>query len=109
MSAQQKNILQCRLANLRKKQIEIVHYYDSGQCKDCEKVIKRYAHYLAVLTLQDHCDDSYLSCPKITGDICVYSEEAGGAGFTNPECTITITGGGPIEPNCSHPNITQPA
>jgi len=104
MSAEQKNILQCRLAGLRKQQIEIIHYYNSGQCKDCEEVIKRYTHYLAVLTLQDYCEDSYLSCPKITGEICVHNEEVG-AGFTTPACNITITGGVELAPDCSHPNI----
>ena len=104
MSAEQKNILQCRLANLRKQQIEIVHWYGAGDCKDCQETIFTYAHYLAVLSLSDYCEDSYLSCPKITGEVCVQNEEVSD-GFELVTCSPTITIPGPEEPSCENPTI----
>lgn len=107
MSAEQKNILQCRLADLRNQQIQINHWYGAGHCKDCQETIYRYTHYLAVLNLADYCEDSYLSCPKITGDICVHNE-AVGDGFVEVDCGVTATAVGPEEPDCEHPTIVIP-
>ena len=101
MSAEQINILQCRLTDLRNDQIVAVDHW-GVDCKDCEKTIFKYTHYLAVLLLD--CEDARLTCPKITGDICVHNPTVGdGQSFV--DCTPVITGDTPTEPDCENPII----
>lgn len=99
---EQINILQCRLAVLRDDHIQRVDWWGID-CDGCEDTIFRYTHYLAVLSMD--CEDARLSCPKITGEICVHNPTVG-AGQADLDCTPVITGDAPSAPDCVNPLIT---
>jgi hypothetical protein len=101
MSAEQINILECRLARLRNDQIVAVDHW-GVDCDGCEDTIYQYTHYLAVLLLD--CEDARLSCPKITGEVCIHNGIVSD-GQAIVSCAPVISHDGPTEPDCVNPLI----